>query len=157
MPAPFCFDRTWEFDVPPAEVWAGITRTEEFPEWWAWLRELDADGIYEGAVARCVIQPPLPYSLRLEVHLGHVEEPRFVAATVRGDLDGPARVEVSPTPTGSALRMSFELELRDPVLRGLSVLGRPMMVWAHDRVCDIGVRQFRRRALDDLSPRRSAP
>jgi len=38
--------------------------------------------------------------------------------------------------------------LRDPVLRRLSVLGRPAMTWAHDRVVASGVRQFERRVLD---------
>jgi hypothetical protein len=33
------------------------------------------------------------------------------------------------------------------VLRQLATVGRPAMVWAHDRVVAVGVEQFRRRAL----------
>lgn len=147
MPSPFRFDRTWELDAPPAEVWAGMGRTDEFPGWFSWLRELDGDGLHEGAVARCVIQAPLAYSLRLEVHVRHVQEERRVDAAVRGDLDGPARIEIAPAVAGSVVRLQFELDLRAPILRGLSVVARPMMVWAHDRVCDAAVAQFRRHAL----------
>jgi hypothetical protein len=96
-----------------------------------------------------VIQSPLPYQLRLEIEVERAEPPRAVETYVRGDLDGPARLEIAPASDGSTARLVWDLELRDRWLRNFAVLGRPLMVWAHDRVVAMGVDQFRRRALED--------
>jgi uncharacterized membrane protein len=147
MASPFLFDRTWHFEASAADVWSGITRTDAFPKWWTWLREFDSDGIYEGAEAHAVIRAPLAYSLRLDVSVSEVIAEQRVVAAVTGDLVGAARVELREDEQGTQVRMQFELELRDPWLRRFSVVARPLMVWAHDVVCDIGVRQFERHAI----------
>ena len=58
MPSPFHFARTWNLDVSPDRFWRTISRTGEYRTWWPWLREFDADGFYEGAQWRAVIQSP---------------------------------------------------------------------------------------------------
>lgn len=149
MGAPFTFDRRWEFAVPPDDLWATLSRTDEYPDWWSWLREFEADGLEEGAIARCVIRAPLPYALRFSVHVEQAVKPELVDTVIHGDLEGPARLEITPSgPGGSTARLTWALELRDPVLRRLAVLGRPAMTWAHDRVVASGLRQFEQRALD---------
>jgi uncharacterized protein YndB with AHSA1/START domain len=148
MPAPFTFDRTWTFAVPPEKLWHTVGRTDEFPGWWSWLRELDADGLRPGTTARCVVQAPLPYTLRFDVRVLDAVEHRLVDTEVTGDLHGPARLEMGPRPEGSHARLVWSLQLRNPVLRSLSVVARPAMVWAHDRVVELGVAQFERRALN---------
>jgi hypothetical protein len=55
---------------------------------------------------------------------------------------------MGPRPEGSHARLVWSLQLRNPVLRSLSVVARPAMVWAHDRVVELGVAQFERRALN---------
>jgi hypothetical protein len=144
---PFVFDRAWTFPVPAGELWSVLERTDRYPEWWTWLRELDADGLRPGAVAHCTIRPPLPYALRFRVELDQVEPGRLVAGQVRGDLHGPARLEIHPDGEGCQARLVWELRLGSPVLRRLSLVARPAMVWGHDRVVALGVRQFRHRAL----------
>jgi uncharacterized protein YndB with AHSA1/START domain len=150
VPAPFAFDRTWTFAVPAEVLWRTITRTDDFPRWWSWLHELDADGVRPGATARCVVQAPLPYALRFDVRVLETVEARLVDTEVTGDLHGSARLEITPRDAGASdARLMWSLEMRNPVLRGLAVVGRPAMVWAHDRVVELGVAQFERRALDD--------
>jgi len=70
-----------------------------------------------------------------------------VVTQVAGDLRGPARLDVAPDPAGSTARLSWSLELGNPVLSRLARVGRPVMAWAHDVVVALGVEQFRRRAL----------
>ena len=69
-----------------------------------------------------------------------------IVTHVAGDLVGPARLEIEPTATGCDARLAWSLELHDPVLRPLATLTRPAMQWAHDRVVDVGLSEFRRRA-----------
>ena len=145
---PFHFDRTWDFAVSPAELWNVVTRTDDYRAWWSWLRDFDVAGVYAGAQAHCVIQSPLPYALRLHIDVERVEHPSIIETYVRGDLDGPARLEIDTTGDGSRARLAWELEVCDQVLRRVARVARPVMVWAHDRVVATGVEQFRHLALD---------
>lgn len=69
-----------------------------------------------------------------------------------GDLAGSARLELTAcaSPTGDAgteARLVWSLRLQRPTLVALGRVARPAMVWGHDRIVGVGVRQFRRRAL----------
>jgi uncharacterized protein YndB with AHSA1/START domain len=145
--APFRFDRTWWFPVPPEELWAVFNRTDQYPRWWSWLREFDTEGFAVGATARCVIQSPLPYALRCTIQVDEMRAAESIVTTVSGDLRGPARLEVGSATDGCTARLVWALTPGSPMLRSLARVGRPAMVWAHDRVVAIGVDQFRRRAL----------
>ncbi|MBM3672609.1 MAG: hypothetical protein FJW86_10590 [Actinobacteria bacterium] len=147
MPAPFRFDRRFDLAVAPEDLWRTLIQTDEYPTWWSWLREIDGGELREGAVARCVVQGPLPYQLQFEIEVGEVVPATRVDTKVRGDLEGPARLEIAPAPNGSTARLAWTLELRDSLLRPLSLVARPFMVWAHDRAIATGLRDFERRAL----------
>lgn len=147
MTAPFRFDRTWSFAASPDELWAVLNRTDDYVEWWSWLRAFEATGIEPGATAHCTIQSPLPYALRCTIQVDDVQAARAVRTTVAGDLRGPARLEIAPADDGSTARLVWSLELGNPVLAGLARFGRPLMAWAHDVIVATGVEQFRRRAL----------
>jgi hypothetical protein len=147
--APFRFDRIWTFPVPPSELWAVLERTDDYVSWWSWLREFDADGLRAGSRARCTIQAPLPYALHCDISVLQVEPEVAIVTQIGGDLRGPARLDVAPAGAGSTARLSWSLELGNPVLAKLARVGRPLMAWAHDVVVAIGVDQFRRHALVD--------
>jgi hypothetical protein len=152
VPAPFRYDRRFDFDVAPGVLWDTLRRTDEYSTWWPWLRDLEGGGLQEGAVVHCVVQAPLPYALRFDVVVQRVVPHHRVETVVRGDLDGPALLEIAPYGDGSTARLEWTLELRDRVLRPLSSLARPAMVWAHDRVIEVGLREFERRVLDGHGP-----
>jgi hypothetical protein len=100
-----------------------------------------------GTTARFAVRPPLPYTLRFEVHVDQVVAGERVAATVGGDVCGEARLEVAPAGSGSTARLAWTLELERPALRRLGRVARPAMVWGHDWIVARGVRQFTERAL----------
>ncbi len=148
--APFRFDRTWTFAVPPDDRWAVLERTGDFPRWWPWLRELSGDGLVPGGRNRCVVRAPIPYTLRFTVAVDELVPGRLVGAEVDGDLAGPARLEIAHADGeggGSTVRLAWEMELRRPVLRAAARVGRPVMEWGHDWVVGTGVEQFLGRAL----------
>ena len=149
MAAPFRFDRTWWFPVPPEELWAVLNQTDQYLTWWSWLREFEAEGIQPGTTARCTIQAPLPYALRCTVTVDEVRAASLVRTTVAGDLRGPARLELDGAEGGSTARLVWALDLGNPVLAQLARVGRPVMSWAHDLIVASGVEQFRRGALGD--------
>jgi len=148
VPEPFRFDRRFDLDASPDEVWSALSATERYPEWWSWLRVLEGGDLRAGAVARCVVRAPLPYTLRFDVSVERVEPLELVDTHVRGDLEGPARLEVTPRPGGATARLVWSLELRDALLRPLAIVARPAMMWAHDRIIEVGLQEFERQALD---------
>lgn len=148
--APFRFDQTWTFDVGPGEMWAVLERTGDFRRWWPWLRELSGDGLVPGGRNVCVVRAPISYTLRFTVTVRELVPGRFVAADVDGDLAGPARLEIGPAGKrrgGARVRLTWEMELRRPMLRTAARFGRPVMEWGHDWVVANGMRQFLGRAL----------
>jgi hypothetical protein len=152
VPDAFDYDRRFEFAVSPETFWATVSRTERYPNWWSWLREFESDGLRDGSDSRCVIQAPLPYALRVAIHVNRAEAPELIETRVTGDLEGPARLEIAPTPSGCTARLVWSLELREPWLRRIARVARPVLAWAHDRVISSGVRQFERVALSDATP-----
>jgi uncharacterized protein YndB with AHSA1/START domain len=148
VPAPFHYDERFSLTVEPAGLWSILERTDQYVEWWSWLRTFEAGGLRVGDAARCVVRAPLPYSLRFTVHVEEVVPATRVVTRVDGDLVGPARLEIADAPDGCEARLVWALELRDPVLGPLAALTRPAMQWAHDRVVEVGLSDFRRRAIE---------
>jgi uncharacterized protein YndB with AHSA1/START domain len=146
-PRPFDFDRSWDFPVSPGEFWSTITRTDDFPKWWGWLARFDSDGLAAGSGARFEVRSPLPYSLNLELEVVEVVDQQLVSTVVDGDLHGPARLEIDETDEGCRARLVWSLDPRQRLLTTLATVSRPLMVWAHDQVVQMGVAQFRRAAL----------
>ena len=152
MAPAFDYDRRFEFAVSPETFWATVSRTELYPTWWSWLRKFESDGLRDGSHTGCVIQAPLPYALRVGIDVERVVPPERVESRVSGDLEGPARLEITPTSSGCAARLVWSLELREPWLARIARFTRPVLTWAHDRVISSGVHQFERVALSRAAP-----
>ncbi len=134
MATPFQFDRAWDFAVTPEELWTTLEQTDQYRVWWPWLREFrvdgdgEADGFRVGATAHLVIQAPLPYQLRCDIHVDEVVRAQTLAAHVTGDLEGPARLELESTPGGAQARLSWVLDVKSSLLRPLARIGPPRVV-----------------------------
>jgi uncharacterized protein YndB with AHSA1/START domain len=141
-------DRRHRFDVGPEELWAAVVRVQDYRSWWPWLGGLEQAAFAEGERWRCVVRPPLPYVLRFELLLEEVEAPRFVTATIEGDLTGHAALDITPVGgDGSELRLVSALAPANGALQ-LAARAAPLLVrFGHDWVLDTGLRQFRDRAL----------
>jgi len=147
VPPPFHFDRTWEFPVDAEEFWSTISRTDEYRQWWSWLREFDAPALAEGEQWQATVQSPLPYALRFGLFMRRMEAPRLIEVDVSGDIAGPARLEVHDRDGGCAVRVSWKVEAKSGPLRVGALFARPLLQWSHERVVSMGLAQFARRAL----------
>jgi uncharacterized protein YndB with AHSA1/START domain len=140
-------DRRYRFPVGPEDLWPVLTRVEDYRSWWPWLRRFDAVAFEPGAAWTCVVQPPLPYSLRFRIVLHEVDPCRLATATIDGDIVGEARLELAATEAGSEARLVSSLAPENAVLRAIAGVARPVAQFGHDWVLDSGLRQFRSRAL----------
>ncbi len=140
-------DRSYRFVTPPEVVWDALCRVDDYRRWWPWLRRLDAQGMVEGDRWRCLILPPVPYILRLTVHLLSVEEHQRVEAQVSGDITGDATLTLDPTDEGCVVRLTSVLRPHRGPLRTVTRVAPWIAHRGHDWVLDTGLRQFRHRAL----------
>ena len=133
--------------MTPQGFWDTISRTDEYSQWWPWLRRFDAEGMTEGARWLAEIQSPLPYVLRVELVLDEVVIPERLAVQVSGDLQGRAALTLTPTETGSAIDIDWQMRPRSRAMHLAAVVARPLLRWSHEWVLARGLEQFRQRAL----------
>ncbi len=148
VPAPvITYRRAYRFDMPPDELWGQIEQVDQFERWWPWLTEFDLDGVglAEGSVLRGMVNPPVPYRMRILVRLVGCERPSAIDATIEGDLTGQARLRLRPERGGTSAEVAWTVEMQQPAMRLASRFGRPFLQWGHDRVVEMTVAGFRRR------------
>ncbi len=111
------------------------------------MRTFDSPGLVEASASVCEVRAPVPYTLRFEVTILSIVPERLVVTRVSGDLEGPARLDLAAHSEGSEAGLSWDLEVREPLLRAGAWAARPLMEWGHNWIIESGVRQFRRKAL----------
>jgi hypothetical protein len=148
------YDGTFWFPVPPDKLWAVAGRFDQFESWWGWLRDFQAaeNGLVTGNVLHGTVVPPVPYRLRLDVRLRRCCRPRSVEAAVHGDLSGWAVLRLEDADDGTRVAATWSLEMRSAPLRVAARVAYPLMRWGHDRVVDMAVAGFQRRALSTDHP-----
>lgn len=146
-------DRRWTFDVGSAALWDAIAVVEDYRRWWPWLRGFEANGLVAGDTWSCVVQPPLPYTIRFRVSIDEVEPQRLVSASVDGDVTGSARLEIGERDDGCDARLVSALSPGNGALRLVARFASPIARFGHDWVLDSGAHQFVARAVDG-TPRR---
>lgn len=134
-------------DADPTAVWSAVQRVEDYRSWWPWLREFDGRVLAPGERWRCTIRPPLPWSLRVEVHLVDVRDGR-VEAVVSGDVAGAASLSVAAGPGGGTrICLDAALDAAGGATAMFHRVAPRTSRWAHDRVVDAALEGFRRRAI----------
>jgi carbon monoxide dehydrogenase subunit G len=140
------YEGAFYLDLPPEEVWAIISRTNRFEDWWSWLRELEVEGssLETGSVLRGVVVPPLPYRMRLEVVLANSTRPCRIDAVVSGDLQGDATLTFTPDGDGTEATVGWTIEMMQRPMRLAARVAHPLLRWGHDLVVQATVENFRR-------------
>ena len=141
-------DRRWDFDVPAPALWDAIAGVHALPS----AGGRGCAGSRRRASSRatrgeCVVQPPLPYTLRFRIALDEVDPHRLVAASLTGDVTGRARLEIGDTDDGCEARLVSLLAPGNGALRDRGGAGRPIARFGHDWVLDTGATQFVARAV----------
>jgi Polyketide cyclase / dehydrase and lipid transport len=146
-PSVFTYQRGHWFALTPDRLWDKIGEFEEFERWWPWLTDLriEGSGLTTGTVLSGVVNPPLPYRMRLRIELVDCVRPSSVDARVSGDLSGDGQLRLRPDDGGTVVEAAWTIDVRQPAMRVAGRIGRPLLQWGQDRVVDMTVAGFRRR------------
>lgn len=140
------YDHTFTFGVPVAEVWETMVQVDRFSSWWSWLHEfsVEGEGLVHGTVLHGIVEPPLPYRMRLDVVVDELVPERMITAFVHGDLEGVARLTFDGGGGETRARATWTIEMMQRPMRMAARVAYPLLRWGHDRVVDATVDGFRR-------------
>jgi carbon monoxide dehydrogenase subunit G len=148
MAAPvFTYRRGYPFRLPPERLWQQLEEVDQFDRWSPWLSDLgvEGDGLAVGSLLTGVVNPPVPYRMRLRVEVVECDRLHSIGAVIGGDLVGEARLGFRPDGEGTWVDVDWTVEMMQPAMRLASRIGRPVLQWGHDRVVEMTVAGFRRR------------
>ncbi len=141
----FEYRGTFDFDLSPEEMWDALEHTERFEAWWGWLREFRLEGnrLAPGSVLHGLVSPPVPYQMKVQVLIDEAVRPSLVVATVHGDLQGTARLQLGAEGGGTRVEARWSIEMMQRPMRVAARVARPLLRWGHDRVVEATVAGFR--------------
>ncbi len=148
MAAPvFTYHQGHGFPLAPDLLWRQLEELDQFERWWPWLTDLrvEGEGLSLGSVLHGVVNPPVPYRMRLRIEVVECRRPLHLSAIIGGDLTGDSQLDFRPDGDGTWVDAAWTVEMRQPAMRLASRLGRPVLQWGHDRVVEMTVAGFRRR------------
>ncbi|MGW6710190.1 SRPBCC family protein [Streptomyces sp. NPDC054956] len=124
------FRSVWDLDAPAARVYAALERPESYPLWWPQVRAVAPAGDERSGTA--LIRSALPCTLRVSAAELLRDPVRGVLeVALGGDLEGWARWTVRSRAGGSRALYEQEVEVRSPLMRWLSLPGRPVFRLNH--------------------------
>lgn len=137
------FRSVWDFDVPAARVYAALERPDDYPLWWPQIRAVAPTPAPAGdeRSGSALIRSALPFTLRVTAAELLRDPVRGVLeVALRGDLEGWARWTVRSRPGGARALYEQEVEVRRPLMRWLSLPGRPVFRLNHSLMMRAGRR-----------------
>ena len=143
--------RTFVIPAPVDRVQAVLVDLEWYSSWWP---EIVAVAKLSDDDALVVCKSALPYELELHLTAVH-REPERLEVAIDGDLVGFARFELAAVDSGTRLEFTEEVEVAGRALRFAAYVGRPLLVWNHDRMLESCIRGLTRRVQEsiwDMSP-----
>lgn len=130
-----------ELNAQPQAIWETLARSEQWIEWWHWLREVEvlneggSDGV--GRRVRHVVSSPLRYRLTYFGLVTRAVEPVMSRFEAEGDLEGRGQFALEPTESGTTVLMFHWLvETPKPWMNVLAPLARPIFIWNHHRLME---------------------
>ncbi|WP_432090486.1 SRPBCC family protein [Streptomyces sp. NRRL F-5630] len=147
-PYHYRFHSRWLLPAEPRRVYAVLARPEEYPRWWPQVRS--ARTADDGRSGSARIRSVLPYDLRVTTRElpGPSEAPGpdgvgVLRAAVDGDLRGEVGWRLSPWGAGTLAEFEQRVEVVTPLLRLLSLPGRPLLRLNHRLMMRAGQRALR--------------
>lgn len=132
----------WRIGAPVERVWAALSRPEDWPAWWPYVRSVQtlragaADGA--GSVRRIEWATRLPYALSIEVEVVEVRRPERLRARSRGQLSGEGIWLLQGAGESTDVTYVWRVRVERPWMRWLAPLLAPLFRWNHHAVMRSG-------------------
>ncbi len=140
--ANFHLTTDWSLNAPREAVWQALIAPEEWPSWWPAAKKVEriaeGDETGVGAVRRMSWRTALPYTLTFDMRTTRIEPMTRIEGEAEGELSGIGRWSVWPDGRRTRARYEWIVEVKEPRIRFLAPLLRPVFVWNHNTVMGSG-------------------
>jgi hypothetical protein len=144
-PYEIVYREAFSFPLPPRQMWQELERPDRLTGRWRWVDVRRVDPTLEqGAELTCVIKPPVPFRMLLDVVVLEVTHDELIGVEFRGDLRGRGELRLAPDGEGTLAEVSWRVEMMQRGMRAAARHTHPLLRWAHDRIVEAAVRSFRR-------------
>jgi uncharacterized protein YndB with AHSA1/START domain len=140
--AGYSFLTTWIVDAPREAVWDAIYEIERWPDWWPGVKRVEKleSGTKNGGVGalyRHEWRSVIPYPVRFETRITHVELPHLIEADADGELAGTGRWRFFE---GRETAVTYEWNVRTTRawMNLIAPVARPIFRWNHNTVMHQG-------------------
>jgi Polyketide cyclase / dehydrase and lipid transport len=137
------FVTIWRFDAPAEKVWAEISNSGKWSDWWKGvlsveeLKAGDADGI--GAIHRSKWRSALPYTLEFDSEVVRVEPFKTIEARAFGELEGIGLWTLTAeNETSTHVRYDWKVKTTKAWMIYLAPIAKPFFRWNHDVIMNWG-------------------
>lgn len=136
----YVFHSVWSLPAPAPQVFAALSRLDEYPAWWPQVRRARR---IDDETCDLAVRSTLPYTLRMVAHHARRDPAAGVLeARLSGDLVGHSRWTVHGTPEGARCEFEEDVHLASPLLRRLT-FARPAFRVNHALMMRAGERGLR--------------
>lgn len=149
------FITTIELSAERSEIWQTLARSEDWIDWWRWLREVEVlnegnqDGV--GHRVRHRVSSPLGYRLTYVGLVTRAVEPVMSRFEAEGDLEGWGQFALEATGTGSTmLRFHWLVETPKRWMNLLAPIARRVFIWNHHKLMEDFARDLARATSGEL-------
>ena len=129
--ARYAFLTTWLLDAPRARVWEVLEDVASWPQWWRGVVRVESNGPDRHLVEW---RSRVPYSIRFEFEVQHVERPALMEGRARGDLDGRGRWRLIEDGGVTAVIYEWEVTTTKRWMNAVAPVARPVFERNHDLV-----------------------
>lgn len=132
----YYFINEWTLPAPVEKVWPYIINGGDYPRWWGKVYEkvealngLAGDQV--GAKAAVTAHGRLPYTLRFQSEVTHVEPYKRLSLNATGDLTGAGTWRLTPQSNGTRVTFEWIVRADKPILRLLAPIVKPLLEENH--------------------------
>jgi hypothetical protein len=111
-PYEFVYRGAFSFPLSPRQMWQELERPDRLTGRWRWVDVRRVDPTLEqGAELTCVIKPPVPFRMLLDVIVREVTHGELIGVEFRGDLRGRGELRLEPDGEGTLADVWWRLEI----------------------------------------------
>lgn len=139
----------WSFAAPLQTVWDALCRSEDWPAWWRFVKQVQI--VRPGGtgdlpdVRRYRMKTLLPYELGFVLTTTVFDPPHRIEAEVSGDLQGHGACLFFCDGQHTRVRIDWRVRTCKPWMNWLAPVVRPVFIWNHQKVMQAGGAALARR------------
>lgn len=140
--ARFCFETLWEVNAPLPAVWELIQNSTDWPKWWRGVCKVEerAPGDLNGVGKRQFFEwrSRLPYPVRFEMRVAHVDIHSRIEGIASGEVEGTGTWRFSMHGNHTILRYTWEIRTNLWWVNIIAPFTRWLIRWNHDKIMNWG-------------------